>query len=193
PIDPQETTYCVVASHHRNYTSLCAAQHDIKISRYEKTRMIDAERILSVESSTEVDNKIEVDDGYSLFEGNLKNVFRRKKTGRSTKVSDEDPVIACVGDRTHHLIENLDPTRILTQNSSSPLRSPHLPYRRPATRAPSSLTPVLRSRRSDSSIVQKIFGLKAGRKYAIQVLASNRGSAVPYNVLYVDTNVSCKD
>lgn len=82
PIDPQETSYCVVASHRRNYTSLCAAQHDIKFSRYEKNRMIESERILSVESSTEVDNKIEVDDGSSLFEGSLKNVFRRKKIGK---------------------------------------------------------------------------------------------------------------
>lgn len=44
--------------------------------------MIESERILSVESSTEVDNKIEVDDGSSLFEGSLKNVFRRKKIGK---------------------------------------------------------------------------------------------------------------
>ena len=34
------------------------------------------------------------------------------KTGRSTKVTNEDPVIACVGDRTHHLIENLDPATV---------------------------------------------------------------------------------
>lgn len=29
-------------------------------------------------------------------------------SGRSTKATDVDPVIACVGDRTHHVIENLD-------------------------------------------------------------------------------------
>lgn len=32
--------------------------------------------------------------------------------GRSTRVSNEDPVITCVGDRTHHLIENLDPSTV---------------------------------------------------------------------------------
>lgn len=32
--------------------------------------------------------------------------------GRSTKVTDKDPVVACVGDRTHHLMENLDPSRV---------------------------------------------------------------------------------
>ncbi|VVC95655.1 unnamed protein product [Leptidea sinapis] len=42
-------------------------------------------------------------------------------------------------------------------------------------------------------IVQKLAGLRAGRKYAIQVTAANKGSPVPYKILYVDTNVSCKD
>lgn len=51
------------------------------MSRYEKLNRMVEER-MSAESSTEVDNKIEVDDGYSLFEGNLKNMFRRKKIGK---------------------------------------------------------------------------------------------------------------
>ncbi|KAJ8715219.1 hypothetical protein PYW08_005200 [Mythimna loreyi] len=123
PIDPQATTYCVVASHRKNYTSLCAAQHDIKTSRLENksnrlsqetdrlkiNERLDNETRLNL--LTEVDNKINVDsDMFNIYEGNFNNVFRRKKFGRSTKVTDEDPVIACVGGRTHHLIENLDPS-----------------------------------------------------------------------------------
>lgn len=33
-------------------------------------------------------------------------------SGRSTKATNEDPVIACVGGRTHHVIENLDATLV---------------------------------------------------------------------------------
>lgn len=118
PIDPQATTYCVVASHKKNYTSLCAAQHDIKTSRMENksNHNQDSERSKDVDNetqsafSTEVDNKINLDDTFNIYEGNFNNVFRRKKFGRSTKVTNEDPVIACVGSRTHHLIENLDPS-----------------------------------------------------------------------------------
>ncbi|XP_075980311.1 neuron derived neurotrophic factor nord [Anticarsia gemmatalis] len=116
PIDPQATTYCVVASHRKNYTSLCAAQYDIKTSRIEnKSNRLshetkDRENDTQTDVSTEVDNKINVDDTFNIYEGNFNTVFRRKKFGRSTRVTDEDPVIACVGSRTHHLIENLDPS-----------------------------------------------------------------------------------
>ncbi|XP_041982057.1 uncharacterized protein LOC121735333 [Aricia agestis] len=102
PIDPQETTYCVVASHRKNYTSLCAAQYDAKISRSDNKSVRSNER-----SNEDVDNQI---DSYDIFDGR-KNNYRRKKFGRSTRVSDADPVVACVGDRTHHLIENLDTSR----------------------------------------------------------------------------------
>ncbi|XP_026732927.1 uncharacterized protein LOC113497539 isoform X2 [Trichoplusia ni] len=121
PIDPQATTYCVVASHRKNYTSLCAAQHDIKTSRMEnKSNRLNHDDGKKTERPvngtrfsilTDVDNKINIDaDNFNLYDGNFNNVFRRKKFGRSTKVTDEDPVIACVGGRTHHLIENLDPS-----------------------------------------------------------------------------------
>ncbi|XP_047032284.1 uncharacterized protein LOC124639098 [Helicoverpa zea] len=121
PIDPQATTYCVVASHKKNYTSLCAAQHDIKTKRLENKsyrlnqdtdRSKSNERLneTRLEILTEVDNKINIEDTLNIYEGNFNNIFRRKKFGRSTKVTDEDPVIACVGSRTHHLIENLDPS-----------------------------------------------------------------------------------
>ncbi|CAB3234307.1 unnamed protein product [Arctia plantaginis] len=120
PIDPQATTYCVVASHLKNYTSLCAAQHELKLKRMEnKSNKLSQEsdrlkeRINDTfpQFSLEVDNKINVDEGtFNIFEGKMNNVFRRKKFGRSTKVTDEDPVIACVGSRTHHIIENLDPS-----------------------------------------------------------------------------------
>ncbi|XP_068617945.1 protein NDNF-like [Battus philenor] len=130
PIDPQSTTYCVVASHRKNYTSLCAAQSDVRASRLENksSRSNSEENRSNPEmdgshqresnnsatyhsSSVEVDNKVELDiDGYNVYEGTFKNVYRKKKFGRSTKVSSEDPLIACVGDRTHHVIENLDPS-----------------------------------------------------------------------------------
>ncbi|XP_072944622.1 protein NDNF-like [Epargyreus clarus] len=123
PIDPQETNYCVVASHKKNYTSLCAAQYDVKASRLEnKSNRFnsgedrgEADRFKANGADnatrvTEVDNKIEIDtDSFSSYES-FKNVYRRKKFGRSTRVTNEDPVIACVGERTHHLIENLDPS-----------------------------------------------------------------------------------
>lgn len=41
--------------------------------------------------------------------------------------------------------------------------------------------------------MHKIVGLKAGRKYAVQIVAVNKGNSVPYNILYVDTNASCKE
>lgn len=93
----------MVASHRRNYTSLCAAQNDVKMSRFEKTidqkidskvedgikidRFIEldrskSDRLDAPESSTEVDNKIDVDtDSFSMYEGSFQNVFRRKKIG----------------------------------------------------------------------------------------------------------------
>ncbi|XP_063829129.1 protein NDNF-like [Ostrinia nubilalis] len=120
PIDPQATTYCVVASHLKNYTSLCAAQCDSKANRLENKsfEQYDRDSIENREdsrqidcASAQIDNKVEVDP-FGIFEGNFKSVYRRKKFGRSTKVSDEDPVIACVGDRTHHLFENLDPSKM---------------------------------------------------------------------------------
>ncbi|KPI99829.1 hypothetical protein RR46_04803 [Papilio xuthus] len=130
PIDPQSTTYCVVASHRKNYTSLCAAQSDVRASRSENkaSRFNSQENRSNPEmdsskqrdrysnathhsTSVEADNKVELDiDGFNIYEGNFKNIYRRKKFGRSTKVSSEDPLIACVGDRTHHVIENLDPS-----------------------------------------------------------------------------------
>ncbi|KAG6450627.1 uncharacterized protein LOC115443880 isoform X2 [Manduca sexta] len=113
PIDPNDTSYCVVASHRKNYTSLCAAQHDIKTSRLEKSNTGLSQKVEHPENaniSTE-DNKIDMEDTFNMYEGYFKSVYRRKKFGRSTKVTtDEDPVIACVGERTHHLIENLDPS-----------------------------------------------------------------------------------
>ncbi|XP_063536950.1 protein NDNF-like [Cydia strobilella] len=99
PIDPKTTSYCIVASHRTNYTSLCAAQYDSKPST-------DC-RLMNKRNGTE-ENRIE--DVYNIYEGNFKSVYRRRKFSRSTKVSDEDPLVACVGDRTHHLIENLDPS-----------------------------------------------------------------------------------
>ncbi|XP_031764830.2 protein NDNF-like [Galleria mellonella] len=133
PIDPQSTTYCVVASYVRNYTSLCAAQFDVKLNRLDNksTRFnpeldrvnFDIEGLNPSDRKnhtnrfvlTEVDNQIkvesEIDSHFGIYDRNFKSVYRRKKYGRSTKVTNEDPVIACVGDRTHHLIENLDPNR----------------------------------------------------------------------------------
>ncbi|CAK1587158.1 unnamed protein product [Parnassius mnemosyne] len=129
PIDPQSTTYCVVASHRKNYTSLCAAQRDVRASRLENksSRLHSEENRSNPEmnqrtgrlennatyqsASVEVENNVDLDiDGFNIYEGNFKNVYRKKKFGRSTKVSSEDPLIACVGDRTHHVIENLDPS-----------------------------------------------------------------------------------
>ncbi|CAH2093149.1 unnamed protein product [Euphydryas editha] len=119
PIDPQETTYCVVTSHRKNYTSLCAAQYDIRSSLAEKQNRFsdedpsnetDQSKQKSVNNTITQSNKIDVEDSFNVFEENFKSVYRRKKFGRSTKVSNEDPVVACVGDRTHHLIENLDPS-----------------------------------------------------------------------------------
>ncbi|CAH2044093.1 unnamed protein product, partial [Iphiclides podalirius] len=130
PIDPQSTTYCVVASQRKNYTSLCAARSDVKASRLEnKSVRFNSEEDrsepetndsnlhdrlasnMTTQASLEVDNKVHLDiDGFDIYEGNFKNVYRKKKFGRSTKVSTEDPLIACVGDRTHHVIENLDPS-----------------------------------------------------------------------------------
>ncbi|CAG9138609.1 unnamed protein product [Plutella xylostella] len=120
PVDPQATSYCVVASRRRNYTSLCAAQFDLKINRLEnkQNRFTGQNRVIQdhsgLEASTEFDNKIEVDRDVSLFDAydsaNFNSIYRRKKYSRSTKVTNIDPVIACVGDRTHHLIENLDPS-----------------------------------------------------------------------------------
>ncbi|CAH0725546.1 unnamed protein product, partial [Brenthis ino] len=394
PIDPQATTYCVVASYRKNYTSLCAAQYDIRLRRSEKRfnsyedQSNETDRIK--ENDTRIAEANELDnDSFNIFEENFKSIYRRKKFGRSTKVSNEDPVIACVGDRTHHLIENLDPTTtyfvsvfgvardrrsgsLLATGSVRPRTStakrlrenipykaeikgksvyylktsgnsgsglwvvvstcggsvdievsvrgkklyiskniePHLKFFVPAPITSSSMqetsdegsvqfdssseeskiryvirvlpnkrdadgavtvelaastsrwglnTPELvedgatvrelRPKRSCKSvdiaflpathnvtdiiryciltreivntdsvictlskkspnktqcishmqrpptrvIVQKVMGLKAGRKYAIQVTASSKGSSVPYNVLYVDTNVSCKD
>ncbi|XP_059048686.1 protein NDNF-like isoform X2 [Achroia grisella] len=134
PIDPQSTTYCVVASHVRNYTSLCAALFDAKTNRLDNksnrfnpeldrmnfeiqglTSQTDRRNNTNSYVLTEVDNKIEVEtdinSSFGSYEGNFKSIYRRKKYGRSTKVTNEDPVIACVGDRTHHLMENLDPSR----------------------------------------------------------------------------------
>ncbi|KAL4701971.1 hypothetical protein ACJJTC_017817, partial [Scirpophaga incertulas] len=112
PIDPQSTTYCIVISHSKNYTSLCAAQTDAK-KRLENNSMktliednrfdIDNSKIDC--SGAHVDNKIETDP-FAFFEGNFRSIYRRKKFARST-MAGEDPVIACM-DRTHHLIENLD-------------------------------------------------------------------------------------
>ncbi|XP_053611009.1 protein NDNF-like [Plodia interpunctella] len=133
PIDPQATTYCVVASHITQYTSLCAAQYDIKTNRIDnKSNGFNPEGRSNLEfdrlnreayglnspnvinstmfSSTEVDNSLEMDPSFGVYSGELKNFYRRKKFGRSTKVTDGDPVIACVGERTHHVIENLDPS-----------------------------------------------------------------------------------
>ncbi|KAI5638485.1 hypothetical protein NE865_08951 [Phthorimaea operculella] len=111
PIDPQATTYCVVASHRRNYTSLCAAQYDIKLNRNDKPNrynLDNRDNNTSLES-IEVDNKIDAD--FNIYEGNFRS-FRRRKFGRSTKATNEDPVIACVGERTHHVIENLDSSSV---------------------------------------------------------------------------------
>ncbi|XP_037877129.2 protein NDNF [Bombyx mori] len=117
PIDPQATSYCVVASHRRNYTSLCAAHHDVNPNRLVKTNRLcsgaasESDNVAGRSRSTEINNNNDVEDAFSIFDGHFRSFYRRKKFGRSTKVtSDEDPVIACVGDRTHHLIENLDPT-----------------------------------------------------------------------------------
>ncbi|XP_022118005.2 protein NDNF-like [Pieris rapae] len=108
PIDPHVTSYCVVASHRKNYTSLCAAQYDTSVCnrRYQEPNET---RKTRYNTSRDSENSIEI-DRFDIFEGNFKNVFRRKKFGRSTRVSSDDPMIACVGDRTHHLIENLDPS-----------------------------------------------------------------------------------
>ncbi|RVE47336.1 hypothetical protein evm_008017 [Chilo suppressalis] len=120
PIDPQSTTYCVVASHKKNYTSLCAAQCDSKANRLEnlsfersikKDQSDDNNRSRIDCSDAEVDNKIEVDP-LSVFDASYKTLVKKRKFGRSTKASDVDPVIACIGERTHHLIENLDPAKI---------------------------------------------------------------------------------
>ncbi|XP_069361269.1 protein NDNF isoform X1 [Maniola hyperantus] len=123
PIDPQATTYCVVASHRKNYTSLCAAQYDVRSNRFDNKpiRFNSAEdrsneRFRTKHNQTDNNtglsesNKIDDLDAFNIYEGNFKSVYRRRKFGRSTRVSNEDPVIACVGDRTHHLIENLDPS-----------------------------------------------------------------------------------
>ncbi|XP_023941152.2 uncharacterized protein LOC112048036 [Bicyclus anynana] len=123
PIDPQETTYCVVASHRKNYTSLCAAQHDVRSNRCDKPNRSNsaedrsnerARRKHNQSDQNNVPNSNQIDgdmDSFNIYDGNFKSVYRRKKFGRSTRVSNEDPVIACVGERTHHLIENLDPSR----------------------------------------------------------------------------------
>ncbi|CAH2235074.1 jg14557 [Pararge aegeria aegeria] len=124
PIDPQTTTYCVVASHRKNYTSLCAAQHDVrsnrcdnKPNRFNSAENRSNERLRTKQNQTDKNtgfsnsNKIDADiDGFNIYDGNFKSIYRRKKFGRSTRVSNEDPVIACVGERTHHLIDNLDPS-----------------------------------------------------------------------------------
>ncbi|XP_045500724.1 protein NDNF-like [Colias croceus] len=115
PIDPQMTTYCVVASHRKNYTSLCAAQADTNIctnrQNLDDSSNEKRQRNRNNQARSDDENTVDMDvDRYSIFDGNYRNVFRRKKFGRSTRVSNEDPVIACVGDRTHHLIENLDPS-----------------------------------------------------------------------------------
>lgn len=114
PIDPQETQYCVVASHRRNYTSLCAAQTDVKINRFEKTnRLIENDkkiesagkiddrftndrfiefdrskndRLDASDSSTEVDNKIDLDTDFNVYEANFKSLFKRKKIGKSNNI-----------------------------------------------------------------------------------------------------------
>ncbi|XP_047992241.1 protein NDNF-like [Leguminivora glycinivorella] len=93
PIDPQTTTYCIVASHRMNYTSLCAAQYDSNPTDCVYNRQ-----------NRTAENRVE--EFYSIHGGDI----RRRKYGRSTKVSDEDPLVTCVGVRTHHLIENLDPS-----------------------------------------------------------------------------------
>ncbi|KAI8439659.1 hypothetical protein MSG28_013365 [Choristoneura fumiferana] len=42
------------------------------------------------------------------------------------------------------------------------------------------------------AIAQKLSGLKAGTRYAIQVTASSKGATVPYKTLIAETNVVCK-
>lgn len=42
-------------------------------------------------------------------------------------------------------------------------------------------------------IIHTINGLRADRKYAIQVVASIKGNGVPYNILFADTNVCNKE
>ncbi|XP_049876342.1 protein NDNF-like isoform X2 [Pectinophora gossypiella] len=110
PIDPQSTSYCVVASQRKNYTSLCAAQLDSKTNRLDKPNRYNLDRVDNDtrSDSVEMDNKIDSD--FNIYEEQFQNVYRRKKFGRSTKATDGDPVIACVGDTTHHVIENLDPS-----------------------------------------------------------------------------------
>nr|XP_013189666.1 unnamed protein product [Amyelois transitella] len=123
PIDPQATKYCVVASRVKNYTSLCAAQIDIKknpdvaqlnleVEQFNQdvNRLNTRNKINNTRLSAEVDNSLEMDASFGIYGGEFKNLYRRKKFGRSTKATDGDPVIACVGDRTHHVIENLDPS-----------------------------------------------------------------------------------
>lgn len=89
PIDPQATTYCVVASHLKNYTSLCAAQCDSKANRENKSfeqydnrdSIENREDSRQIDCATaQIDNKVEVDP-FGIFEGNFKSVYRRKKFG----------------------------------------------------------------------------------------------------------------
>lgn len=48
-------------------------------------------------------------------------------------------------------------------------------------------------RPSAKVIIHTINGLRADRKYAIQVVASIKGNGVPYNILFADTNVCNKE
>ncbi|XP_061379368.1 protein NDNF-like [Danaus plexippus] len=114
PIDPQSTTYCVVASRRKNYTSLCAAQYDLRNTKTEKDtssdQSLENHKPNRSQNSGSEENKIDIDkDSISIFDGNYRTLYRRKKFGRSTRVSNEDPLVVCIGDRTHHFIENLDP------------------------------------------------------------------------------------
>ncbi|GBP55656.1 hypothetical protein EVAR_97864_1 [Eumeta japonica] len=152
---PQATIYCLVASHKKKYTSLCAAQSEAEKNK--DNRKDDSSDILDINPQNgekpDDDNVIPKARLFDLYEGKFINHIRRKKfiqevvttlvttgslttpnsqpvlrvignltcrqqlnnisikAGRSTKATDEDPVVACVGGRSHHLIENLDLTK----------------------------------------------------------------------------------
>lgn len=77
----------MVASHRKNYTSLCAAQYDIKTRRSEKRlnsyedQSNETDRFK--ENDTRAGDANELDnDSFNIFEENFKSVYRRKKFGK---------------------------------------------------------------------------------------------------------------
>ena len=76
----------MVASHRKNYTSLCAAQYDIKTRRSEKKfnsyedQSNETDRIK--DNDTRITDANDLDnDHFNIFEENFKSVYRRRKFG----------------------------------------------------------------------------------------------------------------